>query len=138
MSNNSIENIAEQMATIAKTVTGIKAAAAYGVKEIDQYEAIDVYWDGADIEEESLKSYLAHYTFILTIYIYATNIKDIQIKQRTHAWNFLKKIQDYPDLNGTIDKFTITAVRNGIIETNNRGYAFSEFTIIADKEEYRT
>lgn len=134
---NSIDTIASKLQTLAAATTGIAKAYDYAVKEINEFEMIDIYWDGATFEEESLSSYIAHYKFIVTIYIYATDIKQIQAKQRTHSWNYLTKMKGYPTLEGIVDKVTIDGIENGVIQSNARSYAFSEFTLIIDKEEQR-
>jgi len=135
---NSIENIVAGLDTTLSAITELVEVYPYGLKEIDKTPAIDIFWEGADIISwETLGTVKIKYRFVCTIYIYLTDNKTIQDRQKTLAHLVLMKLYKNPGLGGTTicDTVEVATIRNGQAQDHIKVFAFTEFTILVTKEE---
>ena len=115
----------------------IQQALTYEPRVLDQYDTAGIFTAGETVENETMANYLAHYNFIISVFIFMYDEKVVQDRQDNLVYYLTKALEADKDLSGSVDMITINGVDNDWVggESDQSVWARTRFNITVDKEE---
>lgn len=136
MADSNVDLIVNELYTILSGVSEVDQVLKYEPRYLDRYTTVSIFWSGAEFEPAEISSHWANYRFIITVYIYMYDEKDVQEKQKDLGLSIMSALRSNPSLNNTCLYHFVESLENGFIGGDEQSiYATITITLIARKEE---